>query len=114
MKNHEKIILLKMKNYAQQAIDFKGDIDFSAFSSDFKTISACVFNLSQIGELVNRLNDDFINNNAHIPWHKMKGMRNKIVHDYEGVQDNIVWDVLVDFLPQLIADIDKLLKEVIH
>jgi len=79
------------------------------FSSDPKTISACVFNLSQIGELVTRIEPEFLNRNSHIPWYKIRGMRNRIVHDYEGIQLNIVWDVIVDFLPGLIKDINELL-----
>jgi len=108
MKEHESIILMKMKNYAQQAIDFKGNMDFEEFLCDLKTMSACIFNLSQIGELVSRLDDEFINENTHIPWRSIKDMRNKIVHDYEGIQHNIVWDVLTDFLPKLIKDIEEL------
>jgi len=108
MKEHEKVILEKIKGYAEQTIRFKGDVDFIAFSKDEKTIAACVFNLSQIGELVGRLNDAFLEANDIVPWHKIRGMRNRIAHDYEGIQLNIVWDVLEDFLPELIKSIDKL------
>ena len=110
MKEYEKVILEKIKNYAIQAIQFKADIDFENFSQDTKTIAACVLNLSQIGELTGRLDDNFLNAHNHIPWRKMKGMRNRIVHDYEGIQLNIVWDVLVDFLPELIEKINSLDK----
>jgi uncharacterized protein with HEPN domain len=107
MREHEKVILDKIKLYATQAVEFKGDTDFITFSNDTKTIAACVHNLSQIGELVGRLDDDFIESNQKIPWRKMRGMRNRIVHDYEGIKLNIVWDVLQDFLPELIRDIDE-------
>ncbi|MCR6544497.1 DUF86 domain-containing protein [Dehalobacterium formicoaceticum] len=105
----EKAILEKLKDYASQAIQFKGDMTFEEFSNDLKTISACVFSLSQIGELVSRLDVEFVEANSQIPWRKIKGMRNRIVHDYEGIQLNIVWDVLVDFLPELIKSINKIL-----
>ena len=108
MKEHEKVILEKIKTYAAQAIQFKADLGFEEFSKDTKTIAACVLNLSQIGELAGRLDDEFIEANEQIPWRKMKGMRNRVVHDYEGIQLNIVWDVLVDFLPELIEKIDSL------
>ena len=108
MKGHEKIILEKIKTYATQAIQFKGNINFEDFSKDAKTIAACVLNLSQIGELVGRLDNDFLDAHKQIPWLKIKGMRNRIVHDYEGIQLNIVWDVLVDFLPELIDKINGL------
>jgi len=106
MKESEKIVLKKIRTYAVQAIQFKGDMNFKEFSADAKTIAACVLNLSQIGELVGRLSDEFLQTQSHIPWRKMRGMRNRIVHDYEGIQLNIVWDVLVIFLPELIKNLD--------
>ena len=111
MKEHEKVILEKIKIYAVQAIQFIGDMSFEDFSKDAKTIAACVLNLSQIGELAGRLNDTFLEENKQIPWRKIKGMRNKIVHDYEGIQLNIVWDVLVDFLPELIEEINNFISD---
>ncbi len=50
MKEHERIILEKIKTYTEQAMQFKEGMTFEGFSDDPKTISACVFNLSQIGE----------------------------------------------------------------
>jgi len=108
MKDHEKVILDKVIVYAEQALKFKFGMSQDEFFKDEKTIAACVLNLSQIGELVGRLDENFVKLNSQIPWRKIKGMRNRIVHDYEGIQLNIVWDVLEDFLPELIVEINKL------
>ena len=110
MNDNDKLILEKIKKYAEQAVSFKENISFAEFSEDAKTTAACVFNLSQIGELVGRLSEDFTNTNTHVPWRKIRGMRNRIVHDYEGIQLNIVWDVLEDFLPELVKNIDSLTR----
>jgi len=109
MTEHNESILAKIRSYAVQTRQFIGDMDFLEFSNDDKTMVACIFNLSQIGELVSKLESEFIENSAHIPWRKMKGMRNKIVHDYEGIQLNIIWDVIVNFLPELIDNIDTMI-----
>lgn len=53
-------------------------------------VEACVFNLSQIGELVNKLDKDYISKYPEISWFKIRGLRNGIVHDYEGVNLNII------------------------
>ena len=109
MNERDKTILGKIRVYALQVLEFKDDLGFDEFSDDAKTISACVFNLSQIGELAGRLSAEFVEENNEIPWRKIRGMRNKIVHDYEGVKLNIVWDVLNEFLPEMIENIDKII-----
>jgi len=110
MKESNKIIVEKIRYYALQTLDFNNGLTFEEFSADAKTISACFFNLSQIGELVGKLETDLTESNSHIPWRKIKGMCNKIVHDYEGIQLNIVWDVLTEFIPQLVENINVILK----
>jgi uncharacterized protein with HEPN domain len=67
MKKYEEIILSKIKLYAEQAMQFKENMTFKEFSADLKTISACVFNLGQIGEMVTRLDSEFSEANSHIP-----------------------------------------------
>ena len=59
------------------------------------------FNVLQIGELSrNALNDVFKDAHPEIPWRQMYGLRNRIVHDYEGVRLKIVWDTITqDFKP---------------
>ncbi len=109
MKEHERVVIEKIKKYAIQTMQFADNQDFLSFNNDAKTTAACVFNLGQIGELTSKLSDDFMDKTGNIPWRKMKSMRNRIVHDYEGVQLTIVWDVITEFLPTLINDIDNLL-----
>ena len=108
MNVRDKIALEKIGKYAQQALGFIKDMNLSEFSNDDKTISACVFSLSQIGEMSARLSDNFTKSYPAIPWHKIKGLRNRIVHDYDGVSLNIVWDVLQNFLPELLKFIKDL------
>ncbi len=74
-------------------------------------IEACVFNLSQMGELVNKLDDAFIEKNQHISWHKIRGLRNRIVHDYEGVKMILIWEIVSSDLPNLKNDLEELIKK---
>lgn len=62
---------------------------------------ACFMNLTQIGENVVKLDDDFISKYKDIKWNEMKGLRNRIVHDYDGVEIQIIWDTIKDDLPKL-------------
>ncbi|MCL2602200.1 MAG: DUF86 domain-containing protein [Treponema sp.] len=108
MTDRSRIIIEKIKLYAVQAREFIGDMTFEEFSHEQKTTVACIFNLSQIGELAGKLDSEFTESTTHIPWRKIRGLRNRIVHDYEGIELNIVWDVLTDFLPELIDSIEAL------
>ena len=108
MKSHEKIILSKVYRYAVEVLEFTKDMDFSGFSNDRKTIAACALNLSQIGELAGKLDNDFIDKYNQIPWKKIRGMRHRIVHDYDGLKLEIVWDVIENFLPELIKNIKNI------
>lgn len=51
-------------------------------------VSMCIL---QIGELVNRLTDDFKAEHSNIPWHKIRGMRNFVAHEYGSIDFDIVW-----------------------
>ena len=104
----EKQIIEKINKYANQTLIFVRGMTLEKFSSDEKTVSACVFNLSQIGELVGKLSEEFVDKHSEIPWRKIKGLRNRIVHDYDGIQLNIIWDVIKNFLPKLIDDIKRI------
>ena len=70
-------------------------------------MEACVCNLSQIGELANRVEAAFAESHPQVPWRLLYGLRNRIVHDYEGVNLQLIWEIIQDDLPDLR---DELLK----
>jgi len=94
MGNKNVIIVMKIISYIDKIALYLSDIDKSSFLSDTKLIEACVFNLLQIGELANRIDEIFQQKHNNIPWHKIRGLRNRLVHDYEGVNLELVWDVV--------------------
>ena len=71
---------------------------------------ACVFNLLQIGEMCNRdLSDTLKEKYDHVPWRQIYGLRNRIVHGYDDVQLNIIWETIQDDLPVLMNDFEVIL-----
>ena len=109
MKNKDKIILEKIIKYINEIQDFIKGYSHEQFNNDKKTINACVFNLSQIGELAGKISDETINTNPDIEWRGLKALRNRIVHDYEGVNLNMVWG----FLDSELIDLEKQIKKII-
>lgn len=95
------IIVQKMAGYAAKVIDYCKGYTYKSFASDTKLVEACVFNLSQLGELCRVADDAFTAAHPEIPWREMYGLRNRIVHDYEGVNLMLVWEIITEDLPEL-------------
>lgn len=110
MKN--KIIIEKILKYISKITDYTQNSEYDDFIGNSILVEACVFNLSQIGELANRIDKDFEENHKSIPWRVMYGLRNRIVHDYEGVNFVLIWDIVKDDLPELYEQLDKLYKTI--
>jgi len=77
------------------------NLSFDAFSDDRKSVDAVVRNLEIIGEAANRLPDEFKEKYSEIEWHKVVGLRHRIVHEYFGVDLEIIWQILHKDLPEL-------------
>ena len=103
------VVLRKMTGYIDKILAYCEGVDRDAFTSDSQLVEACVFNLSQLGELCNVADGTFMEAHPEIPWHEMYGLRNRIVHDYEGVNIQLVWEIIRDDLPELKRSIEKLL-----
>ena len=78
------------------------------FSKDRKSVDAVARNLQIIGEAANRLPDEFKKSHSNIEWHKVVGMRHRIVHEYFGVDIQIVWRVLQKDLPELRRSLSRI------
>ena len=74
-------------------------------------VEACVFNLSQMGELVKNVDVEYKKEQLGIPWHQLYGLRNRIVHDYEGVNLKLVWQIIRDDLPSLQLKLEMILEK---
>ena len=85
-----------------------GDMTFEEFLQDSKTLDAVIRNFEIIGEAANRLPEHFKENYPEIDWHKLRGFRNRIVHDYMGIDYQIVWQVKEHFLPGLLEKLSSI------
>jgi uncharacterized protein with HEPN domain len=63
---------------------YTANLSFEDFASNFMVMEACLYNIQVIGEAVSQLSDDVKGNNPHIPWSLIKGMRNRLIHEYFG------------------------------
>jgi uncharacterized protein with HEPN domain len=100
MAGNDLFIVSKIIAHIDKISAYAGALEKNEFLADSKLVEACVFNLLQMGELAWRLADEFRNAHPEIPWIKIRGLRHRIVHDYEGVDLEIIWDIVnIDLEP---------------
>ncbi len=83
-------------------------MDQELFRQDEKTIDAVVRNLEILGEATRQMPEDFITQHSEVSWRQMAGLRNRIVHDYVGLDLEIIWQVIRHDLPQLLIQLENL------
>lgn len=103
------VIVQKLYQYALKLIAYCDGYTYDGFAADMKLVEACVFNLSQMGELCHIADREFTHNHPEIPWAEMYGLRNRIVHDYEGVNLRLVWEIISEDIPVLRDTLQKLI-----
>lgn len=112
MSKRDTILLLEdMLDSAQKIKRYTENIDFEEFISDDKSIDAVVRNFEIIGEAANRFDFDFRDNNPEIEWNRIRGFRNRIVHDYFGIDYEIVWTIIETYLDELIDWLDTIIEK---
>ncbi|MFI5136609.1 MAG: DUF86 domain-containing protein [Sphingobacteriales bacterium] len=109
-KRQPKLLLEDILDSAEKIIIYTQSLTYTEFIADSKTIDAVIRNFEIIGEASSRLPDEIKEANDKIDWHKIRGLRNRIVHGYFGINYIIIWAIIEDYLQELIAQIKELLN----
>lgn len=95
------LLLEDMLEAAGKIASYTSGMSFNTFIADDKTVDAVVRNFEIIGEAANRVPEDFKLNHPEIEWRRMNGLRNRIIHEYFGVDYATVWKIKEENVPQL-------------
>ena len=76
-------------------------LSFEEFTHDNKTLFACAFLISQIGELAGNISKEIQDAYPFIPWKSIRGLRNRITHEYENIDFVVLWGTITNSLPEL-------------
>jgi len=81
---------------------------YNQFIEDSKTLDAVIRNFEIIGKAANRLPEEFKEKHSSINWFRIIGFRNRIVHDYMGIDYEIVWTIIQKDIDKLYVDISNI------
>lgn len=86
-------------------------LSFIDFKRDYKTVDAVIRNFEIIGEASKNLPTEFKEKYNEVPWSEMYLLRNKVSHEYFGVDYEIIWDISFNYLPENKSQIDAILEK---
>jgi len=85
-----------------------GGMTYEEFLADTKTQDAAIRNIEIVGEAAKADSDELKDGNPQIPWRGLAGMRDRLIHQYFGVNLDIVWEVVSHEMPQIGLSLDGL------
>jgi uncharacterized protein with HEPN domain len=100
--------LRDMLNAAKLAQDFVTGVDWKTFELDLMRQSAVAHQFEIIGEAARRISPDTQASIPTIPWSKVIGMRNRLIHEYDDLDLEIIWDTIQLALPELISVLEAI------
>ncbi len=103
--------LRDIRDAVTKALTFVEGMDLSAFRKDERTQFAVVRALEVVGEATKKIPSRVRKQYPALPWPRMAGMRDKLIHDYFGVSVDVVWQTVQEDLPLLKTAIEQVLKD---
>jgi uncharacterized protein with HEPN domain len=99
-----------------EAIDkimlYTADMDFEDFARNDLVKDAVARNFTIIGEASSRVEDSFREQYPDVEWQKIRGLRNRVVHDYVGIDYRILWMIREENLPDFKVQIEKIISKI--
>ncbi|MCG3166767.1 MAG: hypothetical protein POELPBGB_02549 [Bacteroidia bacterium] len=100
-------ILLSM----QRIQEYIAGLDFQQFKQDYKTVDAVIRNFEIIGEASKNISTEVKLKYSNLPWEEMYRLRNRVSHEYFGVDYEIIWDIATNYLPQNKSEIEEIIRQ---
>ncbi|MBI3609902.1 MAG: DUF86 domain-containing protein [Nitrospirae bacterium] len=95
----------------QKIHEYTKGMSFKTFAADAKTLDAVVRNLEVIGEAVKKTPENVRSKHADVDWKKIAGLRDILIHEYFGIDPEIIWDIIQIKLPTLEKRVKQILSE---
>lgn len=106
-----RLYFLDIASFCKKISLYTRGLTFKEFAREAKTIDAVVRNLEIIGEAVNKIPSEIRKRTPEIPWNKIVGLRNKVIHEYFDVNIPIIWETVKEDIPFLAKQVKKALED---
>ena len=106
----DKELLIDILEAIRRIESYVEGINYNQFLSDLKTQDSVVRNLEIIGEAVRKISDEIKNKNTLVKWRNIANLRNRLIHDYFGINLDIVWGILEEDLEYFKAQMRTILE----
>jgi uncharacterized protein with HEPN domain len=103
------LLLEDMLESCDRILEYTNGLLFEDFSKNYLVVDAVVRNFTIIGEAASRIPDEYKLIHPDIKWDRIRGFRNRIVHDYFGIDYQIVWIIIENNIPELRDLIKKII-----
>ena len=107
----DKLYLEDIQTSMRRIAEYIEGYDFNRFKKDHKTVDAVIRNFEIIGEASKNLSDEIKIQNPEVPWHEMYYLRNRVTHEYFGIDYEIIWDIAINYLPDNKVLIDQIIEK---
>ncbi len=101
--------LVDILESARAAIEYARGKSWDKFKKDSLVQDAVVRRLEIIGEASGRVSVSTQKKYPSLPWQAMKGTRNRVIHEYDSIELDIIWDIVQNDLPFLIGELEKII-----
>ena len=106
-----KIHIRDMIGFCDRVLEIVGGMERAAFFADRDKYELALFNIERIGESANRVPQEIRDANPQIPWGDIIGARNRIIHDYDRVIEDVVWEIIQTSVPDLLPRLRRMVDE---
>jgi uncharacterized protein with HEPN domain len=103
------LLLEDMLESCDRILEYTKELSFENFKKNYLVVDAVVRNFTIIGEAAGRIPDEYKVKHPEIEWDRIRGFRNRIVHDYFGIDYQIVWIIIENNIPELRDLIKKII-----
>lgn len=110
-KNRDLDSIIDIYHAGQKIINFARGFSQDTLLADEMRLSAILYQIMIMGEATKRISLEFRQKNSQIPWKEIAGIRDKLIHDYDNVRSDVVWNVVHRELPELLKQIEVLLPK---